>query len=108
MSFLRRITPDVLITVFSKAVEYEGIYRKSGGSGQSKAITALFERREYEKFDLTDSDLFNDISSVTSVLKNYFRMLPNPLLTYGMHEAFVAAGGELYLYLVHDQIADAS
>lgn len=81
----------------SKALEYEGIYRKSGGSGQSKAITALFERREYDKFDLTDSDLFNDISSVTSVLKNYFRMLPNPLLTFGMHEAFVAAGGMLHL-----------
>lgn len=76
-------------------MDYEGIYRKTGGSGQSKAITALFERGDYEAFDLTDSDAFNDISSVTSVLKNYFRMLPNPLLTFGMHEAFVGAGSKL-------------
>lgn len=75
-------------------MEYEGIYRKSGGSGQQKHITALFERGDYDAFDLCDSESFNDISSITSVLKNYFRLLPNPLLTYGMHEAFVAGGCE--------------
>ena len=79
-------------------MEYEGIYRKSGGSGQSKAITALFERGDYASFDLTDSEAFNDVSSITSVLKNYFRQLPNPLLTFGMHEAFVAAGSA-YFYI---------
>lgn len=72
-------------------MDYEGIYRKTGGSGQSKAITALFERGDYDSFNLSDFDAFNDVSSVTSVLKNYFRSLPNPLLTFGMHEAFVAA-----------------
>ena len=77
-------------------MEYEGIYRKSGGSGQSKAITALFERGDYTSFDLTDSEAFNDVSSITSVLKNYFRQLPNPLLTFGMHEAFVAAGSTYF------------
>lgn len=75
-------------------MDYEGIYRKTGGSGQSKAITSLFERGNYEAFDLCDSDAFNDISSVTSVMKNYFRSLPNPLLTYTLHEAFVSAAGE--------------
>lgn len=34
---------------------------------------------------------FNDISSITSVLKNYFRGLPDPLLTFELHEHFVAA-----------------
>ena len=72
-------------------MDYEGIYRKTGGSSQSKAITQLFERGQYESFDLLDTDSFNDISSVTSVLKNYFRALPNPLLTYNLHESFVQA-----------------
>lgn len=76
-------------------MDYEGIYRKTGGSGQSKAITSLFERGDYDAFDLRDSDAFNDISSVTSVLKTYFRNLPNPLLTHDLHESFVSAAGTL-------------
>ena len=72
-------------------MEYEGIYRKTGGSSQSKTITQLFERGDYDAFDLTDVEVFNDISCVTSVLKTYFRQLPNPLLTHALHESFVAA-----------------
>ena len=82
-----------LIILFFKGLDYEGIYRKTGGSSQSKAITQLFERGQYESFDLLDTDVFNDISSVTSVLKNYFRALPNPLLTFDLHEQFVHATG---------------
>ncbi|KAF8585944.1 RhoGAP-domain-containing protein [Ramaria rubella] len=73
------------------AMDYEGIYRKTGGSAQSKAITQLFERGNYDAFDLNNPDTFNDISSVTSVMKTYFRQLPNPLLTHALHEAFVGA-----------------
>jgi hypothetical protein len=74
-------------------LDYEGIYRKNGGSGQSKAITQLFERGDYNAFDLRDQDQFNDICSVTSVLKTYFRSLPVPLLTYDLHEEFMVAAG---------------
>jgi len=75
-------------------MEYEGIYRKTGGASQSKQITQLFERGDYDAFDLADVETFNDISSVTSVLKMYFRMLPNPLLTHALHESFVAAASK--------------
>jgi Rho-type GTPase-activating protein 1/2 len=72
-------------------MDFEGIYRKTGGSAQTKAITALFERGEYHTFDLRDSDRFNDICSVTSVFKSYFRNLPTPLLTFDLHDNFVSA-----------------
>ena len=75
----------------SKALEYEGIYRKTGGSSQSKAITQMFERGDYASFDLCDADKFNDICSITSVLKTYFRSLPVPLLTFDLHDQFMAA-----------------
>jgi hypothetical protein len=52
-------------------------------------ITRLFERGDYTTFDLLDTDRFNDICSVTSVLKNYFRSLPNPLLTFALYKPFV-------------------
>lgn len=91
--FARRLRlaffPDALVSCL--ALDFEGIYRKTGGSGQSKTITQLFERGDYASFDLRDTDRFNDICSVTSVLKNYFRSLPIPLLTYDLHEKFVAA-----------------
>ncbi|PPQ68189.1 hypothetical protein CVT25_015021 [Psilocybe cyanescens] len=74
-----------------EARDYEGIYRKSGGSGQTKAITQLFERGDYTSFDLCDLDRFNDICSITSVLKTYFRMLPIPLLSFDLHDQFTAA-----------------
>ncbi|KAG8832250.1 hypothetical protein FRC18_005327 [Serendipita sp. 400] len=77
--------------VESRGMDYEGIYRKNGGAGQSKAITQAFERGDYDAFNLLDPDEFTDISSVTSVLKNYFRSLPNPLLTFELHDAFVQA-----------------
>lgn len=73
------------------ALDYEGIYRKTGGSSHTKTITQLFERGDYSSFDLTDSERFNDICSVTSVLKTYFRSLPIPLLTYDLHDSFMSA-----------------
>lgn len=56
-------------------------------------ITQLFERAEYRTFDLLDTERFNDICSITSVLKSYLRQLPNPLLTYELHTRFMSAAG---------------
>ncbi|CDZ98300.1 Chimaerin and related Rho GTPase activating proteins [Phaffia rhodozyma] len=85
------IVSKCIAAVEDNGMEYEGIYRKTGGSSQSKHITQLFERGDYDSFDLNDQDKFNDISSITSVLKNYFRGLPDPLLTFELHEKFVSA-----------------
>ena len=64
-----RLVPTVVTTcidaVEATALEYEGIYRKSGGMGQTKLISSCFDRGE--PFDLQDEDRFNDISAVTSV-----------------------------------------
>lgn len=68
-------------------MDYEGIYRKSGGTSQLKVITQLFERGN--TFDLEDTDRFNDVSAITSVLKNYFRELPEPLLTFELYDELI-------------------
>lgn len=88
------IVTKCINAVEAVGMEYEGIYRKTGGSSQSKQITLLFERGDYDAFDLADVDAFNDISSVTSVLKTYFRSLPNPLFTHELHESFVTAASK--------------
>lgn len=81
-----------LIPDSSPGMSYEGIYRKTGGMGQTKLITQNFERGH--DFDLSDRDKFNDIAAVTSCLKNYFRALPIPLMTHDLHEDFISATGE--------------
>ncbi|KAH9994024.1 Rho GTPase activation protein [Russula vinacea] len=85
------IVEKCIAAVDDSALDYEGIYRKTGGSGQSKLITQLFERGDYAAFDLLDRDRFNDICGITSVLKTYFRSLPNPLLTFALHDEFIFA-----------------
>ncbi|KAL4078283.1 hypothetical protein V8B97DRAFT_2074303, partial [Scleroderma yunnanense] len=87
------IVEKCIEAVEAVALDYEGIYRKTGGNGQTKVITQLFERQDYAAFDLRDTDRFNDICSVTSVLKTYFRSLPVPLLTYDLHEEFISSAG---------------
>ncbi|GMK59982.1 hypothetical protein CspeluHIS016_0901990 [Cutaneotrichosporon spelunceum] len=85
------IVTKCIRAVEANGMEYEGIYRKTGGNAQCKQITQLFERGKYDTFDLTNADDFNDISAITSVLKNYFRNLPDPVFTHKLHESFVAA-----------------
>jgi len=100
------IVEKCIEAVETLALDYEGIYRKTGGAGQTKIISQLFERGEYSAFDLRDTDRFNDIGSVTSVLKTYLRSLPVPLLTYDLHEEFIAATGLKDLALKMKQIQE--
>lgn len=63
-------------------MDVEGIYRKSGGNGQIQMIREGFERTN--DYDISDPDL--DINAVTSLLKQYFRRLPTPLITYEVYD----------------------
>ena len=64
-------------------MDIEGIYRKSGGTSQIQMVKDGFERTPND-FDLSDPDL--DIHAVTSCLKQYFRRLPMPLITYEVYD----------------------
>ncbi|RCH79026.1 hypothetical protein CU098_003013, partial [Rhizopus stolonifer] len=76
-------------SVEARGMDYEGIYRKSGGVGQMRQIQLAFEKAETP--NLIDEEKWNDICAVTSVLKQYFRELPNPLFTYELHSKFMEA-----------------
>ena len=68
-------------------MDVEGIYRKSGGNGQIQVIKEGFEKSN--DFDISDPDL--DIHAVTSLLKQYFRRLPTPLITYDVYDKLLDA-----------------
>ncbi|KAA8573916.1 hypothetical protein EYC84_005461 [Monilinia fructicola] len=65
-----------------RGMDIEGIYRKTGGTGQVNLIKEGFDKSE--DYDISDPDL--DITAVTSVLKQYFRKLPVPLLTFDVYD----------------------
>ena len=64
-------------------MDVEGIYRKSGGNSQVQQVREGFERSPTD-CDISDPDL--DIHAVTSGLKQYFRRLPSPLITYEVYD----------------------
>ena len=65
-------------------MDLEGIYRKAGGATQVQAIKDSFEASPQYNSDISDPDL--DIHAVSSTLKQYFRRLPNPLITYEVYD----------------------
>lgn len=82
----RRTIPSVVTRCIEevelRGMDVEGIYRKTGGNSQVKMIQDGFERND--DFDISDPNV--DITAVTSALKQYFRKLPTPLLTYDVYD----------------------
>jgi hypothetical protein len=84
--FEKRVIPSIVTRCIEevelRGMNQEGIYRKSGGTGQVNTIRAGFERDN--DFDISDPDL--DIHAITSTLKQFLRKLPQPLVTYDVYE----------------------
>ncbi|KAF2998881.1 Rho-type gtpase-activating protein [Curvularia kusanoi] len=90
--FEKQMIPGVVTRCISevelRGMDVEGVYRKSGGSSQVNQVRSGFEAKE--DYDISDPDL--DIHSITSALKNYFRRLPVPLITFDVYDQFLEAG----------------
>lgn len=87
----KRTIPGIVVRcieeIEERGMEVEGIYRKSGGSGQVNQIRMGFEQNN--GYDITDPEL--DVHSITSALKQYFRRLPTPLITFDVYDALLEA-----------------
>uniref|UniRef100_A0A182UGD4 GTPase-activating protein CdGAPr n=1 Tax=Anopheles melas TaxID=34690 RepID=A0A182UGD4_9DIPT len=67
----------------------DGIYRLSGITSNIQKLRRAFDEERIP--DLTHPDIRQDIHAVSSLLKMYFRELPNPLCTYQLYDHFVEA-----------------
>ncbi|TDZ51825.1 putative Rho-type GTPase-activating protein 4 [Colletotrichum trifolii] len=89
----RRTIPSVVTRCIEevelRGMDVEGIYRKTGGNSQVKMIQEGFDKSE--DYDISDPGL--DITAVTSVLKQYFRKLPMPLLTFDVYDRVLESNG---------------
>ncbi|XP_071883825.1 rho GTPase-activating protein 32 isoform X1 [Anas platyrhynchos] len=84
----------------------DGIYRLSGVASNIQKLRHEFDSEQIP--DLTKDTYVQDIHSVGSLCKLYFRELPNPLLTYQLYDKFSdavsAATDEERLVKIHDVI----
>ncbi|XP_054259133.1 uncharacterized protein LOC128983900 isoform X2 [Macrosteles quadrilineatus] len=68
----------------------DGIYRLSGVTSNIQKLRRTFDEDRVPAL-YEDEAILQDIHSVASLLKMYFRELPNPLCTYQLYDAFVTA-----------------
>ncbi|THG95694.1 hypothetical protein EW026_g6001 [Hermanssonia centrifuga] len=71
-------------------LDYQGIYRVGGTVTK---VAKLKERldKDLDSINLDAEEWSSDISIVTSVLKQWLRELPNPLLTHQLYDSFLDA-----------------
>ncbi|XP_043262711.1 rho GTPase-activating protein 32 [Colletes gigas] len=68
----------------------DGIYRLSGVTSNIQRLRNAFDEDRVPALH-SDESILQDIHSVASLLKMYFRELPNPLCTYQLYSTFVTA-----------------
>lgn len=72
-------------------LEVEGIYRIPGTSSHIQAMKALFDS-DATQVDFRNPEAFqHDVNSVAGLLKQFFRELPDPLLTRDFYSKFIDA-----------------
>lgn len=76
-------------TVEALGINTVGVYRLSGNSVTVKALTASVNGGLHN-MDSSDQR-WKDVKAVSTLLKSFFRQLPDPLMTSHMYDAFVKA-----------------
>ncbi|KAL8953967.1 MAG: hypothetical protein Q9222_000177 [Ikaeria aurantiellina] len=70
-------------------LDVEGIYRLSGSAMHLTKLRALFDNDASQIDFRNPENFFHDVNSVAGLLKQFFRDLPDPLLTHEHFQAFL-------------------
>ncbi|VDO40590.1 unnamed protein product [Onchocerca flexuosa] len=81
------VLDKLLMAIELKALFVEGIYRKSAAVGQMRNVRRKIENAEFETLSFDDVP----IHVITTLVKAFFRELPEPLITYDLYENFLNA-----------------
>lgn len=81
---------DMCAEVIEEHGIVDGIYRLSGIVSNLQKLRIAFDCDDQPP-NLRDSKYLNDVHCISSLLKTYFRELPNPLFTYELYDKFVTA-----------------
>ncbi|KIX06204.1 uncharacterized protein Z518_04179 [Rhinocladiella mackenziei CBS 650.93] len=77
--------------VDSYGLDVEGIYRTSGSAHHIMELRQQFDHDASAVDFRNTAAFFNDIASVTTLLKHFLRDLPDPLLTSAQYQDFIQA-----------------
>lgn len=83
-----QLVTSCINVIETRALDFEGLYRKSGGASEMKALIEAFETANLAN-NSVDFTNFQDISAITSVMKQYLRRLPIPLINFDAYEPFL-------------------
>ncbi|KAI4124122.1 MAG: hypothetical protein LQ338_004968 [Usnochroma carphineum] len=72
-------------------LEVEGIYRLSGSAPHVAKLRAIFDNDSSQVDFRNPETFFHDVNSVAGLLKQFFRDLPDPLLTHEHFQDFIEA-----------------
>uniref|UniRef100_A0A3B4WEY6 GEM interacting protein n=1 Tax=Seriola lalandi dorsalis TaxID=1841481 RepID=A0A3B4WEY6_SERLL len=100
LSVLQRDRPDEVPFVVlrctseieSRALSVQGVYRVSGSKPRIQKLCQAFEMQK-EQVDLSDLSPHD----ITSILKHFFKELPEPLLTFDLYNDLMAVGKTIQL-----------
>ncbi|XP_049268342.1 rho GTPase-activating protein Graf isoform X2 [Rhipicephalus sanguineus] len=82
---------DCIEAIEARGLEDQGLYRIVGVNSKVTKLTQMaFDPKRTENPDFMNSEEW-EIKTITSALKNYFRNLPEPLMTFRLHTAFISA-----------------
>ncbi len=77
--------------VEEKGLDIVGIYRVPGNSGAVNSLTSQINSGGEEVFVKLEDPKWGDVNVVSSLLKSFFRKLPEPLFTTDMYSVFIEA-----------------
>ncbi len=81
----------ILQTVEANGLDSVGVYRVPGNTASVNALTTLLEQHDIEAIDFESDTRWHDVNVVSSLLKAFFRKLPEPLLTDKLYPFFIDA-----------------
>lgn len=86
-----KIVMDCIQAVEMFGLDVEGIYRVPGTAAHIQHLRQLFDN-DAESIDFRNPEaFFHDVNSVAGLLKQFFRDLPDPLLTSENYDRFIEA-----------------
>ena len=87
------IVTRCLSEVETRGLDFEGIYRISGGNSAivsiENAFSSLSNEPDDKQLNRLEETLNGDIHAVTSALKRYLRKLPEPIIPYVLYDEFI-------------------
>lgn len=98
----------MFIIILFTGLDEQGLYRVGGVSSKiTKLLTMGLDRRKttngLNSLSFLDDCIEWETKTITSALKLFLRNLPEPLMTFKYHNAFILAASKIYKHISYYQ-----